>query len=644
MDARPAHRLARRACLFVATAVTTEAVSGVVGIADVLGGHRGAPRAARAGPAAAARCRSRSLGATLFGLYSKESALCIVPLAPLAALLTAQITHPERPLRWVRALVAAVATGAAFVFYVEMRRALVPGRDARTSSRPKPTPTNRSLRRAFAAALRWYAQPMLPHDPLNNPLIEAPTPYRIAGALRVYARGLGQVRLPAGRCRATTRRRRSPSPPGWSSRRASSARLAMIVPARWRARCWGCSRGCASAPRRERRDATRARTRTQDAGRPAAASSAFAMVWIVVSYFPVSNIPVVLPDRARGALLVLPGRRLGASPRARSSRSVAAGAPQRRGWLAGGRGRRSRSSSASSASPRAATRSTTRTTCVFWNATRKAVPRSAKAHLNYSVMLGARGDLPGRLESNAVALELAPQWPMASVYMGDTLCRLHRAPEARPHYLRGFALGPNEMSLIALGLQCLWDEQQLGDDSTVRAPAAGRRRSLPRLVAQVPRRRHARERRRVQGRQPEVPPPRLQRRPEEGRVRLGPGAAGRGRGVGRGAPTRGLARTRALACLRVSSDYRRSYELRSPDASASATTMPIDAAMYGARAPTLAYSHPPVAGPNVRARLANDWLTPSVPPWRSGGARREMNAEVDGCVRPLPRASSAPDA
>src|SRR6185312_24715 len=104
----------------------------------------------------------------------------------------------------------------------------------------------------------------------------------------------------------------------------------------------------------------------------------------------------------------------------------------------------------------------------FWDATRRAVPRSAKAHLNYSVMLGARGDLEGRLKSNAVALELAPGWPMASVYMGDTLCRLHRAKEAVPHYLHGFAIGSNDMSLVALGLQCLWDEHELGDDSPVR--------------------------------------------------------------------------------------------------------------------------------------------------------------------------------
>jgi len=104
----------------------------------------------------------------------------------------------------------------------------------------------------------------------------------------------------------------------------------------------------------------------------------------------------------------------------------------------------------------------------FWDATRKAVPRSAKAHLNYSVMKGARGDLEERLAANGKALELAPQWPMASVYYGDTLCRLHRAPEAWPHYARGFELAPNDVNLIALGVQCLWDERLLTEGSNVR--------------------------------------------------------------------------------------------------------------------------------------------------------------------------------
>jgi hypothetical protein len=105
---------------------------------------------------------------------------------------------------------------------------------------------------------------------------------------------------------------------------------------------------------------------------------------------------------------------------------------------------------------------------VFWDATRKAVPRSAKAHLNYSVMQGARGRLDLRLEANKTALDLAPEWPMASVYYGDTLCRLHRPQEAWPHYEHGFDLAANDVNLIALGVQCLWDEQGLTKDSPLR--------------------------------------------------------------------------------------------------------------------------------------------------------------------------------
>jgi hypothetical protein len=84
-------------------------------------------------------------------------------------------------------------------------------------------------------------------------------------------------------------------------------------------------------------------------------------------------------------------------------------------------------------------------------------------------MLGARGDLEGRLSSNDTALRLAPAWPMANVYEGDTLCRLHRGEEALPHYMRGFSLGANDLNLVALGLQCLWDEHQLGDNSIARS-------------------------------------------------------------------------------------------------------------------------------------------------------------------------------
>jgi tetratricopeptide (TPR) repeat protein len=96
---------------------------------------------------------------------------------------------------------------------------------------------------------------------------------------------------------------------------------------------------------------------------------------------------------------------------------------------------------------------------IFWRATHDAAPRSAKAQLNYSVMLGARGQLEERLKINAEAMRLAPAWPMAHVYYGDTLCRLKRAELAWPHYLRGFELAPNDLNLIALGLQCAWEEK-----------------------------------------------------------------------------------------------------------------------------------------------------------------------------------------
>ncbi|HTB77910.1 MAG TPA: tetratricopeptide repeat protein [Polyangiaceae bacterium] len=446
--------------LFVATAVTTEAVSGVVGIADVLGGT-GALLALLALGLRLPLMPLALLGATMLGLYSKESALCVVVLAPLAALLTSQITHPERPLRWARALVAAAATGAGFVFYVEMRRRWFP-----VATPPELSAEAHAhdpfARRAFTAALRWYAQPMLPHDPLNNPLIEATTPQRIAGALRVYVRGLAQVVFPrtlSGDYSAP----QEPIPARLVFPESVLGGLAMIVPL-LACPVLGVLAWRRARARRDRADATPTHWTQEPVDLLPVA--AFAMVWIVVSYIPVSNIPVVLPTVRAERFWYFPA--VGSAILLAIAFSKLLKAGERRGRLPAVVAVLALYLAFQCFAARRHAFDYTND-LVFWNATRKAVPRSAKAHLNYSVMLGARGDLPGRLESNAVALELAPQWPMASVYMGDTLCRMHRAPEAIPHYLRGFTLGPNEMSLIALGMQCLWDEQQLGDDSDVRS-------------------------------------------------------------------------------------------------------------------------------------------------------------------------------
>ncbi|MBX3211215.1 MAG: tetratricopeptide repeat protein [Labilithrix sp.] len=513
---------------FTASALLTEAVSGVVGIADVLG----ATGTLLALLALTWKLPWMALGVilgSLFGLYSKESALCCVPLLPLGALLLAPNTHPEKPRRWLRAVVAFVAAGAAFVLYVEARRRMFPA----------PLPPELSAEanahkglggRAFAAVLRWYAQPTLPRDPLNNPLVHADALHRVGGALRVWWRGLMQVVFPytlSGDYSAP----QEPVPETMASPEIILGGLAMVLPfplATWLGiRSWRRQRKRRAAEL-QRAAAARALTAWVEGAVPAeavgvegaapaeaagvegaapaeavgvegaapaeaprvegrlaevdpahAAESrippdtslvvAFGALWVVLSFFPVSNLPVLLPTvRAErfwyfpviGTSLILAvvfGRL--AERVARTGGRVA-----RRALVVGTVGfflfqavaaRRHANDYTDDLS--------------FWDATRKAVPRSAKAHLNYSVMKGARGDLEARLAANGRALELAPKWPMASIYYGDTLCRLHRAPEAWPHYVRGFELAPNDVNLVALGVQCLWDEKLLVEGSSVRA-------------------------------------------------------------------------------------------------------------------------------------------------------------------------------
>jgi len=193
------------------------------------------------------------------------------------------------------------------------------------------------------------------------------------------------------------------------------------------------------------------------------------LLWFPIAYFPHSNIPVILPTvRAErfwylpvvGTSLVLGlvAARVLSSHRERLGAAVL-------GAFFGVQAFQARAHALDYMDDLS-----------FWNATRKAVPLSAKAQLNYSVMLGARGQLQERLRYNQIAKELAPNWAMAHVYYGDTLCRLAnvadppspkpdpekrrlRAERAIPHYLKGFALAPNDPNLIALALQCMWEEK-----------------------------------------------------------------------------------------------------------------------------------------------------------------------------------------
>jgi hypothetical protein len=433
--------------LFVGTAVITEAVSGVVGLADVLGGL-GVLLALVALTLPLWAMPLGVFGAALLGLFSKESALCVVPLVPLAAVLTSQYSHPERPLRWARAAVAFVAAFAAFVLYVQLRRKWFPVTTP-TELTAEANADKPLLQRTFAALLRWYAQPGLPHDPLNNPLIKATPPQRVEGALRVFWRGLTQVVFPM-RLSGDYSSPQEPLPTRGDLPEISLGAYAAITP-------------FLVAPvigflawRRARRTGGKGALDL----RPLVA---LGIVWIVISYMPVSNIPVLLPTvraerfwyfPAIGSAIALAAcftwlfDYARAKNDARWMRGAVAFFALYLGWQAFAARRHANDY---------------RDDLVFWKATREAVPRSAKAHLNYSVMLGARSDLEGRLAANEIAYKLAPDWPMASVYLGDTLCRLHRPEEAMPHYLEGFDKGANDVNLVSLGVQCLWDEKIMQD-------------------------------------------------------------------------------------------------------------------------------------------------------------------------------------
>jgi hypothetical protein len=446
--------------IFVACAVLTEAVSGVVGIADVLGGT-GALLALMTIALRADLMMPALFVTTLFGLFSKESALCVVPLVPFAALVASPLLH-ARPRRIPRAIMAAIATGAAFVLYVQLRKHLFPA-PLQWELTLDGISHKRGLAKVYAQILHWYAQPALPRDPLNNPLVGVPVPTRIAGAMRVYARGLLQVFVPlhlSGDYSAP----QEPAPTRLVFPESIAGAVLFVGPlllALWLVvRSWSRGSGGTVAPSTLKSGGEEVRD--------LAPVVAVALVWIVVSYFPVSNIPVVLPtvraerfwyfpEIAIAPLLGIAFAKMLRWPRSVRRADLAA-AP----WILFAAFMTSQGFAARRHANDYADDLT------FWDATRHAVPRSAKAHLNYSVMQGARGNLEERLVANRTALSLAPDWPMANVYLGDTLCRLHRAEEAWPYYAHGFDLSPNESGLVGLGVQCLWDEHQLDEGAPTR--------------------------------------------------------------------------------------------------------------------------------------------------------------------------------
>jgi hypothetical protein len=422
---------------FVCCAVLTETVSGVVGLADVLSGL-GVLLALAALALPAAAFALAAFAACVLAMFSKESSVAAVVILPWAALLSAGILHPNKPRVVARVALACLAALTALVLYVETRRRLFPS-PIDPALLGASDPDWHWLRRGFHDFQRWFAQPKLPHDPINNPLVGVPWPERVATALRIYLSGLGQVLWPTVLSGDYSYAAELPEKNPFSARAILGA-MALGAP-------------LLAAPI----VATVAQWRSLLPQRPVLLLIALALLIVPVSYIPQSNILVLLPTIRAERFWYLPV--IGVA------------------WLLG---------SCWAAVFRSSLRRNRQTWAIvafavflgfqvvqarrhafdyssdlhFWRGTAQAAPNSAKAHLNYGVMLGARGDLEHRLKETARARQIAPQWPMAHVYLGDTLCRLQRVDEAWPHYLKGFELGPNEPNLIALGLQCLWDQGQ----------------------------------------------------------------------------------------------------------------------------------------------------------------------------------------
>jgi hypothetical protein len=450
---------------YVSFALLTESVSGVVGLADVLGALF-VLLALHALLLPLYLSAFAVFASVLLGLFSKESGLVAIPLVFATALALAPALHARRPLGWLRGILSLTGAVGALVLYTELRKRWFPTELPASLTEPLGAEA-RLPERVMHAFLRWFHQPKLPSDPMNNPLVNADFRHRVAGALRVYASGLGQLLLPL-RLSGDYSFPAEPIPQRLVFPGSVIGAAALVLPpviavlgwpvviySEWRAR-----------RRAEHDSPMRAGITGAGALRGVERSTVvhgvarlvlLGLLWVPVAYFPHSNIPTLLPTVRAERFWVIPA--IGAT--------FVLGTVVNR-WTTLRPGSLSRVAFAVVMAWFAFQMTSARLHAFdytddlsFWRATARATPNSAKARLNHAVMLGARQRLPERLAEGAHAIELAPKWPMARIYQGDTLCRMDRPNEAWPHYVKGFELGPNDSNLIALALQCLWDKKSI---------------------------------------------------------------------------------------------------------------------------------------------------------------------------------------
>jgi hypothetical protein len=451
--------------IFCVCAILVEAVSGIVGIADVLGGlsillaiAALSLTPALVGPAVFA--------ATLFGMLSKESAVVNVGLVPLAALIFGRAFARDQNQRWwLNAVTSFIGASLALGVYFWIRHKYF-----HIDYTPDPEKLNAGLVSKLSEKARVFiGAPNLPVDPFNNPLADPNATWgqRVGGALRVYLRGLGQILVP-NRLSPDYSMPQEPLPKGLIFPESVLGAIFLAGPplvGLWLVR--EAHRATRTELFMEKGDDYRETERV--AKREVSAFDAergllgYALIAWPAAFFPISNIPKALPT--------VRAERFWYTPALATSIAIAIlllYLAKKRWTIAAVLGTVFLFFQSVQTRRHA---NDFRDDLHFWKSAAEAVPNSAKAHLNYSVMLGARAPeiwkwtttqaQEARLIENIRATELAPKWDMAFIYVGDTLCQLNRMDEAWEWYKKGFRIGSNNSGLVALALQCMSDHQAL---------------------------------------------------------------------------------------------------------------------------------------------------------------------------------------
>lgn len=415
--------------LYMTTAALgTEAVSAVVGLADILVGFFCVSLLwclvyAFSEPAPSrARLFLVGLGfapLTFLGLLAKETMLVGPLLALTLALLLGLACKTRSP--WLRLggpIISSLSSLAGVVAFVIFRSAHFPAKVAGTPHLSNPLFGFGWLNEL----LKGFAPPPLPRDVMNNPLLEAGAKERVGTALSLFFEQGVQAVLPwhlSG---------------DYSFPRQGVATISLfgvlgaviLVSLIWF--LWRSTFRASSASRELMR--------------------ALGSVWILVTFAAISGAFVLLPTIRGERLCYLPlvgvslllssviSELLRTRPRALSLVVFF--------FFLQAHAARSHALIFSD-------------DVTFWRATSRGAPASAKAHLNYGVMAGARGDLDARLSSTELAVRLAPDWPMGRIYLADAWCRKGDLTRARPHYLEGLSHATSSQALTALALQCIWE-------------------------------------------------------------------------------------------------------------------------------------------------------------------------------------------